>query len=77
MDVHQIPLAGGLFFAPHHEHVLKALVVFSAVLGGTVAHAVKLEALKLFNHFFGVKGAGHFTGVGVQQGLHIGRVGRL
>ena len=52
-------------------------MVFGTVLGRAVTHAVELEAFECFDDLFGVEGAGHFNGVGIQQGLHVGCVSGL
>src|SRR3546814_17730066 len=45
-DVEQVELALRLLLAAHHQDVLEALVVFRAILGRAIAHAVELEAFQ-------------------------------
>src|SRR3546814_10686504 len=50
------------------------LVVFRAILGRAIAHAVELEAFQCFDDLRRVEGAGHLAGVGVEQRLDVAGV---
>src|SRR3546814_12143144 len=66
-----------LLLAAHHQDVLEALVVFRAILGRAIAHAVELEAFQCFDDLRRVEGAGHLAGVGVEQRLAVAGMGSL
>src|ERR1700681_4315560 len=70
-DLQKVELVFRFLLAAHHQNVLEALMIRSAVFGWTVAHAVELEALQRLDHRRRIKSAGCLHGIGIEQRLYV------